>query len=51
MGDFILFKFISLISSPSLPPVPCPVGSFGGSLTGIQGSDSGPRMLLGEIFS
>lgn len=45
-GDFILFKFISLISSASLPPVPSPVGC----LTGIQGSDSGPHSLLGEVF-
>lgn len=50
MGDFIPFKFISLISSASLPPVPSPVGSSGGCLTGIQGSDSGPHSLLGEIF-
>lgn len=32
MGNFILFKFVSRISSPSLPPVPSPVGCFGGSL-------------------
>ena len=50
MGDFIVFKFVSLTSSAPLPPVPSPAGSSGGCLTGIQGSDSGPHTPRGEIF-
>lgn len=50
MGDFILFKFLSLISSPSLPPVPSPLGCFGGFLTVSRVLIPGSTRYWGKLY-
>lgn len=49
MGDFILVKFLSLIS-PSLLPVLSPVGCFGGSLTVSRVLIPGSTSYWGKLF-